>query len=130
MAMEFRVKKIQTHENVSLIDFECGELRLRMLGLETPKNLSINSLVKLSFKSSDVIISKTPLNSSLSNEIKAKIKNMDIGEILSVVRLCYEDFEFESIITTNSLKRLELKKENEIYAYIKATSLSIGEILC
>ena len=103
-----------------------------MVSLEIPANLSINSRVKLGFKSSEVILSLEKLqNCSLSNEIGCIIQNITIGEILSVVNLkaLNSDDIFESIITTASAKRLNLSQNLQIYAYIKATSLFIDEVL-
>ena len=70
-------------------------------------------------------------NCSLSNEIGCIIHNITIGEILSVVNLkaLNSDDIFESIITTTSAKRLNLSQNLQIYAYIKATSLFIDEVL-
>lgn len=126
-----KVTAITSKQSVSFLEFDAKNLKLFMLGLSDFSELKVGDEVILGFKSSDVIIASKPLqNCSLANEIKAKISDINIGEIISVIELKRDNFCFESMITTASLKRLNLKKTDEIYAYIKATSLHISEILC
>ena len=123
-----QISSIRTNECVSVFEFRCQNLKLSMLGLENLSNLKIGDNVNLSFKSSDVVIARYPLKEcSLRNEIKAVITDFKKGSIVSVLHLRALDFEFESIISTDSFERLNLKRNDEIYAYIKATSLHISE---
>ena len=98
-----------------------------MLSLENLQNLKIGDEVRLNFKSSDVFVATSPLlNCSVSNEIKAQISDIQRGQITSSLHLNAGKFEFESIISTASLKRLNLALGDQIYAYVKATSLYIA----
>ena len=98
-----------------------------MLSLENMQNLKIGDEVRLGFKSSDVFVATSPLlNCSVSNEIKVRISDIQKGEITSSLHLNAGKFEFESIISTASLKRLNLAPGDQIYAYVKATSLYIA----
>lgn len=130
--IEAKVEEINEFKGINALKFGAKFGKLTMVSLEIPANLSINSRVKLGFKSSEVILSLEKLqNCSLSNEIGCIIQNITIGEILSVVNLkaLNSDDIFESIITTASAKRLNLSQNLQIYAYIKATSLFIDEVL-
>ena len=130
--IEAKVEEINEFKGINALKFSAKFGKLTMVSLEIPANLSINSCVKLGFKSSEVILSLEKLqNCSLSNEIGCIIQNITIGEILSVVNLkaLNSDDIFESIITTASAKRLNLSQNLQIYAYIKATSLFIDEVL-
>ena len=130
--IEAKVEEINEFKGINTLKFGAKFGKLTMVSLEIPTNLSINSRVKLGFKSSEVILSLEKLqNCSLSNEIGCIIQNITIGEILSVVNLkaLNSDDIFESIITTASAKRLNLSQNLQIYAYIKATSLFIDEVL-
>lgn len=123
-----QVSNITGSQDVNLFEFTSGEMKFYMLGLENLDEFKIGDSVKLAFKSSDVIIATTPLkNCSLTNEIKATISNLTKGNITSVLHLQALNFEFESIITTKSCQRLNLKQNDEIYAYVKATSLYISD---
>ncbi|AQW84767.1 TOBE domain-containing protein [Campylobacter pinnipediorum] len=124
------VDNITTFDDVSLVRFSVDEdLSLSMLSLGNV-SLKPKDKVKLGFKSSNVSISTNKLeNFSIKNEIYCKIIDLQIGEILSVILLRYKDIEFESIITSKSAKRLNLKLNDMVFAYIKSTSIYISEIL-
>ncbi|WP_069637984.1 TOBE domain-containing protein [Campylobacter pinnipediorum] len=124
------VDNIKTFDDVSLVKFSIDEdLFLSMLSLDNV-SLKPKDKVKLGFKSSNVSISTNKLeNFSIKNEIYCKIIDLQIGEILSVILLRYKDIEFESIITSKSAKRLNLKLNDMVFAYIKSTSIYISEIL-
>lgn len=128
--IEAKVDKILTSNDVSYLRFSVGGSHfLHMLSLEN-LNLKVGDNVHLSFKSSDVIIALNPLqNCSMKNEMSCVITDLNVGEILSVLELKFLDFSFESIITTSSLKALNLKKGDSVFAYVKSTSLFISEIL-
>ena len=122
-----KISAIEQNDGVSVFEFSAENLNLKMLSLENLQNLKIGDEVLLNFKSSDVFVATSPLlNCSVSNEIKAEISNIQKGQITSSLHLNAGKFEFESIITTASLKRLNLALGDQIYAYVKATSLYIA----
>ena len=122
-----KISAIEQNDGVSVFEFSAEILSLKMLSLENLQNLKIGDEVLLNFKSSDVFVATSPLlNCSVSNEIKAEISNIQKGQITSSLHLNAGKFEFESIITTASLKRLNLALGDQIYAYVKATSLYIA----
>ena len=122
-----KISAIEQTGGVSVFEFSAENLSLKMLSLENLQNLKIGDEVRLSFKSSDVFVATSPLlDCSVSNEIKAQISDIQKGEITSSLHLNAGEFEFESIISTSSLKRLNLAPGDQIYAYVKATSLYIA----
>ncbi len=122
-----KISAIEQNNGVSVFEFSAENLSLKMLSLENLQNLKIGDEVRLSFKSSDVFVATSPLlNCSVSNEIKAQISDIEQGQITSSLHLNAGEFEFESIISTSSLKRLNLAPDDQIYAYVKATSLYIA----
>jgi molybdenum import ATP-binding protein modC len=122
-----KISAIEQNDGVSVFEFSAENLSLKMLSLENLQNLKIGDEVRLNFKSSDVFVATSPLlDCSVSNEIKAEISNIQKGQITSSLHLNAGKFEFESIISTASLKRLNLAPGDQIYAYIKATSLYIA----
>ena len=122
-----KISAIEQNDGVSVFEFSAENLSLKMLSLENLQNLKIGDEVRLSFKSSDVFVATSPLlNCSVSNEIKAQISDIQRGQITSSLHLNAAEFEFESIISTESLKRLNLALGDQIYAYVKATSLYIA----
>ena len=122
-----KISAIDENDGVSVFEFNAANLSLKMLSLENLQNLKIGDEVRLNFKSSDVFVATSPLlNCSVSNEIKAQLSSIQKGQITSSLHLNAGEFEFESIITTASLKRLNLSLGDQIYAYVKATSLYIA----
>ena len=122
-----KISAIEQNDGVSVFEFSAENLSLKMLSLENLQNLKIGDEVRLNFKSSDVFVATSPLlNCSVSNEIKVRISDIQKGEITSSLHLNAGKFEFESIISTASLKRLNLAPGDQIYAYVKATSLYIA----
>ena len=122
-----KISAIEQNDGVSVFEFSAENLSLKMLSLENLQNLKIGDEVRLGFKSSDVFVATSPLlNCSVSNEIKVQISDIQKGEITSSLHLNAGEFEFESIISTESLKRLNLALGDQIYAYVKATSLYIA----
>ncbi len=122
-----KISAIEQNDGVSVFEFSAENLSLKMLSLENLQNLKIGDEIWLNFKSSDVFVATSPLlNCSVSNEIKAQISDIEQGQITSSLHLNAGKFEFESIISTSSLKRLNLAPGDQIYAYVKATSLYIA----
>ena len=122
-----KISAIEQNNGVSVFEFSAENLSLKMLSLENLQNLKIGDEIWLNFKSSDVFVATSPLlNCSVSNEIKAQISDIQRGQITSSLHLNAGEFEFESIISTSSLKRLNLAPGDQIYAYVKATSLYIA----
>ena len=122
-----KISAIEQTGGVSVFEFSAENLSLKMLSLENLQNLKIGDEVRLNFKSSDIFVATSPLlNCSVSNEIKAQISDIEQGQITSSLHLNAGKFEFESIISTASLKRLNLALGDQIYAYVKATSLYIA----
>ncbi len=122
-----KISAIEQNDGVSVFEFSAQNLSLKMLSLENLQNLKIGDEIWLNFKSSDVFVATSPLlNCSVSNEIKAQISDIEQGQITSSLHLNAGKFEFESIISTASLKRLNLAPGDQIYAYVKATSLYIA----
>lgn len=123
-----KVVRIITKDNLSFIKFESFEKEFSMLSLSV--SLDINDEVIISFKPSSVAIAKGSLGLlSYSNQIKTNISNLEIGEILTSIKANFYDFKLESLISTNSAKRLNLELNDEITMLIKATDVFVKEKL-
>lgn len=123
-----KVTRIITKDNLSFIKFKSFEKEFSMLSLSV--NLDINDEVTISFKPSSVAIAKGNLGLlSYSNQIKTNISNLEIGEILTSIKANFYDFKLESLISTNSAKRLNLELNDEITMLIKATDVFVKEKL-
>lgn len=98
-----------------------------MLALNEASKFSLNDEVSLNFKSSDVVLSKVKLQAnSLENELKCEVVGITRGEILSIVSLKCEQLCFEAIISDHALKGLNLVIGEQLFAYVKSTSIHVS----
>lgn len=124
------IKNIRTVEFLNIVEFDFFGIVLKMMSLELNENIQISKKVILCVKPTNVIIAKNLIEEiSLSNQIKATIKSIENGKLLSSIKLEINDTFFESIITVDSSKRMNLKKDDEVFILIKASDISIKEVL-
>ena len=130
------VKKIESVDNLNIVTFVCNDATLKMMSLDLGDTVQIGKRVVLACKPTSVALAKTTIDKqdfsemlSYSNQIKVKISSMDIGKLLSSVKLDFGDFSLEAIITSASVQRMKLNEKDELLALIKANELSIQEVL-
>ena len=124
-----KISQISSKDGVSFFELECLNLgiNLYMLALNEASKFALNDEVSLNFKSSDVVLSRLRLEvSSLENELKCEVAGIARGEILSIVSLKCEQFCFEAIISDHALKGLNLVVGEQVFAYVKSTSIHIS----
>lgn len=124
------IKKINNIDNLNIVEFDFFGKTLKMMSLDLSNDMQIGKKVKLLVKPSDISIAKN-LNGdmSFSNQLVATIESLENGQLLSSVILKVNDVLFESIITKDSSKRMNLQKDDEVTILIKASNLSIQEII-
>ena len=124
------IKKINNIDNLNIVDFDFFGNNLKMMSLDLSSNIQIGKKVRLSVKPSNISIAKNFTGEiSLSNQLVAIIQNIENGKLLSSVSLKISDFLLESIITVDSSKRMNLQIGDEVKILIKASNLSIEEVL-
>ncbi len=124
------IKKINNVENLNIVEFDFIGTILKMMSLDLNSDVQIGKKVKLSVKPTNISLAKKISGEiSLSNQIVATIQDIENGELLSSISLKTNDFLLESIITVDSAKRMNLQIGNEVIILIKASDLSIEEIL-
>ena len=124
------IKKIHNIDNLNIVEFDFFGKTLKMMSLDLNKNVQIGKKVKLAMKPTNISIAKNLFGEiSLSNQIVVNIKNVENGQLLSSIILEVNDTTFESIITADSSKRMNLQKNEQVTILIKASDLSILEVL-
>ena len=124
------VTKIDTIDNLNIVNFEFSDQTLIMMSLDLSDDIKIGTKVKLITKPSYIAIAKEFSGIlSYSNQLKAKIIELENGKLLSSVKLQIEEFVLESIITFESSQKMDLKVGDEVTAFIKASELSILKVL-
>lgn len=124
------IKEIQTIDNLNIVEFDFCGLTLKMMSLDLNDDVKIGKKVKLSVKPSNISIAKNLSGEiSLSNKIVATIQNLENGQLLTSVILKINDTILESIITVDSSKRMNLQIGEVVTILIKASNLSIEEVM-
>ena len=124
------IKKINSIDNLNIVEFDFHGLTLKMMSLDLNDDVQVGKKVKLSVKPTNISIAKNLIGEiSLSNQIVATIENLENGQLLSSVSLKVHNTLLESIITVDSSKRMNLQIGEVVTILIKASNLSIGEVL-
>lgn len=127
-----RIIGIESNDHVSLVDVEVGGDTFSAMLLETPDSapyLAIGNEVQLLFKETEVSLAKNLSGQiSLRNRVQGRVRAVRSGVILSEVVLEYRGHTLTSIITTRSIKRLDIQQGDEVEALIKANEVSLMEV--
>jgi molybdate transport system regulatory protein len=126
-----RISGIETNGHVSLVDVAVGDDTFAAILLESPQTapyLEAGNAVTVLFKETEVSLAKNLSGRiSLRNRIRTTVKQIVHGEILSEVLLDYHGQPLTSIVTSRSIKRLELQEGDAVEALIKANEVSLTE---
>ena len=124
------IKKINSIDNLNIVEFDFHGLTLKMMSLDLNADVQVSKKVKLSVKPTNISIAKNLIGEiSLSNQIVATIENLENGQLLSSVSLKVHNTLLESIIIVDSSKRMNLQIGESVTILIKASNLSIAEVL-
>lgn len=124
------VQKIQNSDNLNIVTFDFNGQTLSMMSLDLNARVKVGAKVKLLVKPTHIALGKNFSGEvSYSNQLNTTIVSLNNGELLSSVELKIFDAILESIITLNSSKKMKLSVGDNVLAFIKASDLSIGEVL-
>jgi len=124
------VKKIDNYDGVNIVEFDFNGIKLSMISLELNSQIQAGTKVILGVKPSHITLAKNLSGQiSASNNFETTITNIELGKLLSVVNMEVFDTNFESLITVNSVNRMNLKVGDKITVLIKAGELFIKEVV-
>jgi len=110
-------------DDVNLLIFESRNEIIKVLTLEIDFNIGTAILY---FKPTMVSISKKKCESSIENNLKAKIVMIKHGEIFSNIYCDFIGYEIEVLLLNEKVKELNLNIGDEIYLMIRATEIGVG----
>jgi len=123
------VAQMHNFEGISLVELKTQEDTLTLVALEIDEKVKVGTVVTLFAKATNVVLAKHKIEDiSLSNQLECLIKEIQMGTLLSSITLHVKESILESIITTKSLKKLDLHVNEKVIALIKASDLSIASI--
>ncbi len=123
------VKNIDHHDGVNIVEFDFQGIKLSMISLELTSEIQVGTKVILGVKPSHITLAKNLSGQiSASNNFETTITNIEQGKLLSVVNMQVFNTNFESLITVNSVQRMDLKTGDKITVLIKAGELYIKEV--
>jgi len=124
------VSNIESCESLHIVKFECQGQTLTMMSLDLNDSIKIGTKVRLVTKPSHIAVAKKFSGDiSYSNQFFCTIESIENGQLLSSIKLNFFDTIIESIITLNSSKRMDLKIGDKVTVFIKASELSISEVI-
>ncbi len=125
-----KVQEIQSIDNLNIVKFDYKDITLTMVSLDLSEKIQFDTKVSLAIKPTHIALAKD-INSifSFANQIKAIVKDVNNGKLLSSIKLEVNDDIFESIITLEASLDMNIKVNDEIIMLIQASEISIKEIL-
>lgn len=128
--LQATVTKIDTINNLNIVEFECSNQTLSMMSLDLNSAIKLGTKVELTIKSTHISLAKN-FSGILSeqNQLKAVIKSIEHGKLLTNINLQIGDFIVESIVISSSILKMDLKIDDEVTVFIQASELSILRVL-
>lgn len=127
-----RIISIESNDHVSLVDVDVNGDTFTATLLETPEDapyLRLGNAVDVLFKETEVSLAKGLSGLiSLRNRVKATVKLVRSGVILSEVVMDYRGNTISSIITTRSIARMAIKAGDQVEALVKANEVTLIEL--
>jgi len=128
-SIKARIVRIEREGNLHVVGFETGEIKLWMMSLELP-HVSIGDWVILGFKSTSSIIAQGEVGKiSFSNRIKGTVSQITKGKLLYGVLCQTHAGPIETIMTRRAYEGLEIKEGTDVTIFLKASEISIKEVL-
>ena len=124
------IREIRACESLHIVRFEIHGTPLSMVSLALSPSLQVGSRVSLTVNPTHIAIGREFSGEvSYSNQLPTSITTLTQGVLLTTLKLQFFETTLESIITTDSAQRMNLKEGDKVTAFIKATELAIGEVL-
>ena len=124
------IRDIEKSGDLHLIEFNLEDKSLFMISLELNSGIKKGIKVKLIIKPFSIVLAKDFSGEiTYLNRLEVKIKSIEVGEILTNIELAFYNYILESTVTTKSLNSMSLKEGETILALIRATDISILEVI-
>ena len=128
--LQATITEIKREESLNIVKFNMQDVSMTMMSLDVSDTVQLGSKVKLAVNPTHVALAKG-FNGELSyaNQFYATVLSCTNGKLLSSIKLIIGDEIIESIITLESSLRMSLKVDDRLTVLIKASELSIIEMI-
>lgn len=124
------ITEIKSVDSLNIVTFDFNGRMLKMMSLGLSHDVLVGKEVILGIKPTHIALAKDFSGClSYSNQVKSTIVACNHGTLLSSIKLSVEETLFESIITLESALSMDLQVGDEVYMMMKASELSILELL-
>lgn len=123
------VRGFENSGSLHIVEFETQGVNLYMMSLELP-DIKEGLHVRLAIKPMSIAIAKRFSGSfSISNKLFATIKKIHLGDLLCSIKLDFKGIELEAVMTKRAIKDMHLRVDDTVVLFIKASDVSIKEIV-
>lgn len=114
---------ITSSEQLSILTVSVGDDPFYLLLVEQC-NEPIGEALKLVFKETEVILSKTAV-STTANTQSAMVKKIERGDVLSQIILDYHAASIIALVPTLSFNTLDIHEGNEVFWMVQPSEISL-----
>jgi molybdopterin-binding protein len=114
---------ITSSEQLSILTVSVGEYPFYLLLVEQCHE-SIGEALKLVFKETEVILSKTAAVTT-ANTQSAMVQKIECGDVLSQITLMYHNTVITALVPTLSFNALDIHEGDEIYWMVSPSEISL-----
>ncbi|WP_457747539.1 TOBE domain-containing protein [Sulfurimonas sp.] len=124
------LQEIKNKDSLYILTFKSKSHTFKMMSLDLEQTITQGSTVQLECKASSVAIAKDFTGElSYGNQLEGRIVALEYGELLTHLYIDIKESIIESLITSDSAKKMNLKVNDRVSALIKSSDLSIREII-
>ncbi|MDY0321483.1 MAG: TOBE domain-containing protein [Arcobacteraceae bacterium] len=124
--LQGKISDIKTCDEIAQVSVDVGGIVFSSILIDADSmNLKIHDNVDILFKETEVLVATKQSSVSARNAFLGGVMEIKQGEILSEISFSFQKSIIKSIITTGSLKALNIKKGDEFLWFVKANEVTL-----
>lgn len=124
--LQGKISDIKTCDEIAQVSVDVGGIVFSSILIDVDSmNLKIHDNVDILFKETEVLVATKQSSVSARNAFLGGVVEIKQGAILSEISFSFQTSIIKSIITTGSLKALNIKKGDEFLWFVKANEVTL-----
>ncbi|MEJ5168000.1 MAG: TOBE domain-containing protein [Arcobacteraceae bacterium] len=124
--LQGKISDIKTCDEIAQVSVDVGGIVFSSILIDADSmNLKIHDNVDILFKETEVLVATKQSSVSARNAFLGGVMEIKQGAILSEISFSFQTSIIKSIITTGSLKALNIKKGDEFLWFVKANEVTL-----